>query len=808
MLSNLWSVIRYAARLLFRTPGVTFVAALILTVGIGANTTIFTIVDAVLLRALPYADPAAIFTLWQNNTLEGIQRDKVSPSNFLDWRERSRSFAAMVAVRPWRYEYIRNNEPDTLPASLVSEEFFDVLGVKPLYGRTLSPDDYRQGRNDVIVVGYELWRERFGGNPGVIGETLRFDDSQLTIVGVMPPGFYFLSKERQIWAPFLLDERYRRQRASPYLEVVARLKSGVTIDQAQTEMDVIGKLLASEYPKANLGIGIAVVPLSEYVVSHVRPVLWVLFGAVSFVLLIACANVGNLLLARASQRAREFAIRGALGATRTRLMRQFLVESLLVAVLGGIGGIILAYWTLHMSLALTPIDLPRIEEIHVSARVLISTLAVSVVVALGAGLAPSLSVSQPDVLQKLKDSGPTGTSGPTRHRMRDGLVVVEVALALVLLAGAGLLMRSFVTLVRVDPGFVPDRVVALEVNIWDRHPTPAQQSQFFRQSLDRLASVSGVEVAGAVTALPFQGESNIELESAFAIEGRPPVRSEDEPTTHVTIAAGEYFRAMRIPLLRGRPFNERDDSQAPPVVIVTASLARRFWPNEDPIGRRIVFRTERFAGAREIVGLVGDVRHTGLDDVPRSEVFVPHAQLPFGTMTFVVRASDDPVTVLPAVKKAIWEIDSAQVFERIVTLEQLIAGTLGARRFYLWLFGAFAAIALVLAAGGLYAVVSFVTTQRTHEIGLRVALGARPRDIFRLIVGQGMRPTLIGVGLGVMAALAVTRFLEGFLFGITPTDPMTFLLVSMVLTGIAGAATYIPASRALTVDPIVALRQQ
>ncbi len=803
MLETLWQDIRYGARMLLKHPGFTLIAVLTLALGIGANTAIFSVVNAVLIRALPYRDADRIVTLWQRNNQSGAKENGASPANFFDWQNRSQAFTEMSAAEPYSLNLTGQDEPEAFRAWLVTAGFFQILGVGALHGRTFAQEEYQAGNERVVIISYGLWRRRFGADPNLIGQTLRLNGQQYTVLGVMPPEFQFPTG-REMWAPRIATERDKVIRGSGYLPVIGRLKPGVTLAQAQQEMDGVAAQLGQEHPQANRELGVAVVPLPEQLTGQVRPALLVLFGAVGMLLLIACANVASLLLARAAEREREFAVRAALGARRGRLARQLLTESLLLALLGGLAGILLAGWASSAILSLSLGDLPRAGEVRIDGRVLAFAVAISVLTALIFGLAPALRFSRPDLNRSLKEGG-RGATGFVRQRLRQALAVSEIALALVLLVGAGLLVRSFARLLQVNPGFSTDKALALEVHIWGVARTPEQRAAFFEQTLDRIAALPGVRAAGAVTALPFH-DNAIDPAVTFTIEGRPSPLPGQEPTAYLTVASADYFNVLGIPLRRGRFFSRFDRQGAAPVALISETLARRYWPAEDPVGRKITARLFGQPINCEIIGVVGDLLHTGLDSDPRPELFRPHLQSPYGSMTYVVGAATDPLTLLPAVKQEIWAVNKNLPFASTATVEQLVSRTLDARRFTLALLGSFAALALLLAGVGLYGLISFTTRQRTHEIGVRMALGARARDITRLVVREGLLLTLSGVAIGGAGAWALTRLMQTLLFGVSATDPLTFVVVALLLSMVALLACWIPARRATKVDPMVALR--
>ncbi len=819
-MESLLQDLRYGLRMLVKRPVFTLVAVITLALGIGASTAIFSVVNSVLLRPLPFREPERIVTLWENNTKDGIERDDVSPANFLDWRDRSRSFEAMASANPYSLDYQGKTEPETWQAALVSDGFFNILGVNAYLGRTFLPEEYRDGINFddnrqvksfPVVLTYGLWQRRFGGDRALVGRTLTLDGLPATVVGVLPPEFQLnlFEREKLVYAPQAHDEGWRRQRRATYLKILGRLKPGVTIAQARAEMQTIAANLAVEYPQTNGGVGVSTVPLPEQMIGQVRPALLILFGAVGFVLLIACANVANLLLARGAEREREFAIRAAVGAERFRLVRQLLTESLLLAFAGCAAGLMLAVWGVDAILALSPGNVPRLDQVGLDRATLLFAAGLGFVTALIFGVAPALQFSRPNLQHCLKESAQTTTGGGLRQRLRSALVVTEIALSLVLLIGAGLLLRSFFTLVQTDPGFAAERVVALQAFIWDRYPKAEEREVYVRQVLEKLKAVPGVTAAGITTALPFW-ESSISSSFPFTVEGRPAPPPGQEPTIYSTVATSEHFAALGMSLLRGRMFNEFDKPDAPQVVLINETLARRHFPNEDPVGRKIVVRGRQRGNAppqpQEIVGVVSDVRHDGLDKEPRAEYFRPYSQASIGSIIFTARTAADPASLIPTLKARVWEVNPTQPIYAVETLDNLVFESLRARRFSLLLLSTFAALALALAIVGIYGVMSFATAQRTHEIGVRMALGAHRGNILRLILWQGTQLTLLGVGIGLVLAFALTRLMETLLFGVGAADPLTFAGVSLLLAAIALLACYVPARRATKVDPMVALR--
>jgi len=803
MIADLWQDLRYGVRMLMKKPGFTLIAVMTLSLGIGASTTVFSVVDGVLLRALPYRDADGIVAFSEVDRRNG-QSSLVSPGNFLDLQRRGQVFAETACARPWRFEIIGQGEPEELNAWLVTDGFFRILGVNALRGRLFTPEEYRAGNNQVVVLSHRLWQRRFGARPEVIGEKLIFGNASFTVVGVLPPEVEF-PENRDLWSPYIIPNNAAQVRVRGFLQTVGRLKPNASVAQAQAEMEAIAKQLAVEYPGANTNTDLKAVLLRERLVGQVRPALLVLFGAVGFVLLIACANVANLLLVRGAARQKELAVRMALGATRRRLVRQLLTENLILAALGTVIGALLANWGVRVILGLKE-GLPRAGEVGMNWRIPVFAILVSGLTALLFGLIPSLQLSSPDLQNTIKEGSQTTTPAGLLRRLRSVITVAQIALALTLLVGAGLLARSFASLLRIDPGFRSDNVATLQAHIFRNYPKPEQQAAFFEQALEKISALPGIQAASAASAPPLIKDS-IDVEFKFGIEGRPQPAPGEEPTAFHTVVTAGYFETLKIPLRQGRLFNQTDNAGAAPVTIINESMARSYWPNENPTGKRIAVQWNQPA-LREIVGVVADIRHTGLDSAPRPELFLPHLQQPFGSMAFVVRTADDPGTLLPSIKNAIWSVNKNQVIRHIVTLDQLISQTLEDRQFNLLLLGIFAAIALTLALVGIYGLISSSTGQRTQEIGIRMALGAQRGDILKMIMREGAALILLGVGLGLVGAFALTRFLRTLLFGIEPTDPITFLGISLLLVLVALLACYIPARRAMRVDPMAALRYE
>ena len=803
--------LRYSIRMLLKHPAYTAIAVITLALGIGANAAIFSVVNNVLLRSLPYDNPDQIVTLWENNTKDNIPRDDVSPANFLDMRERQQSFSELAFANPDSLDYTGAGEPEVIRAATVSKGFFEVFRTAPILGRQFLNEEYDEGKNQVVILSHAAWQRRFGGDKSIIGRSLTLDGQPMTVVGVMPPEFrlYLFDRDEEMWAPRIPSEAMKQQRKATYLKVVGRLKPNVNVSQAQAELDNISAQLAKEYPNTNDGISFSAVTLAEHLKGKWRQPLLILFAAVGFVLLIACANVANLTLARGSERERELAIRSAIGAARGRIVRQLLTESLVIGILGCAAGLLLAVWLVDLIVAFNPDDIPRIEQAVVNRMTLIFVSVVSVLTTLLFGLAPALQLSKFDPQSTLKDTATSTTANPTRHRLRSTLVVAQVALSVVLLAGAGLLLRSFVLLLNTDPGFAADKVVAIQAFIWSRHRKPEAREAYVRETLERIEGLPGVEAAGVTTALPLL-ESSSSTSIPFAVQGAPAEAPGHEPVAQFTIASANYFSAIGARLLNGRVFNQFDKAGGARVAIVNETMAKRSWPGQNPVGRTFTLkRSGRDAldgTTLEVVGVVTDQRQDDLEKSPRQEFFVPHAQSPSGSTIFVVRTKGDPHALLQSLKASIWESDKTQAFYAVTTMDQLVRDSLKARRFNLFLLGALATLALALASVGIYGVMSFTTAQRTHEIGVRMALGAQTSDIMRLVVGHGMALVVAGLVIGLLASFGLTRFLSSLLFNISPTDPLTFALISILLGAVSLVACYVPARRASRIEPLSALR--
>ena len=808
LINDLGQDVRFGLRTLRKSPGFTTVAVLTLALGIGANTAIFSAVNGILLHPFPYKDPDRIVTIWQRNLEQGAERvsPQVSSGDFLDWQERSQSFAAMSLLRPYGFDFHGGQEPEDIGAWLVTKGFFQVFGVNPMLGRSFTPEEYADDSQNVAVFTYSLWQRLFGGDPDLIGKSVELQGQMFIVLGIMPPGFR-APDGMEILAPRAFSERMRRDRTSAYHKAVARLKPGVTLERAQTEMEMISAQLEHDYPETNAGVTVSLITLPEMIVGPVRPLLLMLLASVAAVLLIACANVANLLLARGVDRNREFALRAALGAPRSRLVRQLLAESLLLALLGGALGIWVAYAGVQTFLALIPQSTPRLEYVGMDVSVLGFALGISGLTALLFGLTPAIQLTKADLQASLKEGGQAAGKGSGHSGVRNALVVAEVALAFVLLVGAGLLLRSFASLMSVELGFASEKLLALQVFAYGpKYSTGQEQVQFFEQTIENIAAQPGVTSAAAASFLPFL-EAHIGMESPMEILGRS---QQDLPGVYVTVASSGYFRTMGIPLLEGRSFTRQDRAGGHAVAIVNKSLADRHWAGRSPVGAKIRLPDyhDQQIEELEIVGVVGDVRQGGLRGSAVPEVILPLDQNPFGSMTLVVRTSIDAAPILQSAKAAVWEIDPKMAFYDDGVMDTLIVTSVADSRFQAYLLGGFAGLALSLAAAGIYGVISLLARQRTREIGIRIALGAGRVDILRLVVGKGLGLASAGLAIGLAGAYLLTRFLERFLFGIAPTDPITIAGVSLLLLLVAVVACWVPARRAAKVDPMVALRYE
>ncbi len=806
LIETAWRDVRFGVRALVHSPVFSVVTVLSLALGIGANTAIFSVVNGLLLRPLPFPESERIVDVWHTppqQSFPGLDKFSVSPANYLDWKAQSSSFEQM-AVYSWTgFSLSTSNDPLPLIGAAVSSDFFSVLRTNALQGRTFTPDEERAGRDQVVVISHGLWQRAFGGNPSIIGQPVTINSRSFTVVGIMPAGFEF-PREAELWVPLAWDDKERQIRSIHDYLVVARLKPNVSKEHAQAEMSTISSRLEQQYPEEDKGWGAVVIPLREDVVGDIRQALLVLFCAVGFVLLIACANVANLMLARGANRQREIAVRIALGAGRARLIRQLLTESVLLAVSGGVLGLLLAVWGSRMLVQLG--KLPNSGDIGIDTWALGFTLLVSFGVGVIIGIVPALQLTRTNLTDTLKQgSGRTGGS-PMKQHTRKALVISEVALSLVLLIGAGLMIRSFWKLQNVNPGFDTSNALTMSVALTPiRYSEPHQQLAFLDRAMEQIRAVPGVVSVGATTTIPLGGSGSTQ---PFSIEGRPAGAVAEQPMAQTRYITSDYFRAIGIPLRQGRFFGDQDRDNSVPVIIISEAMARRFWPGENPIGKRLTPSFHLEQGAREIVGVVGDVKASGLDVDSSAMMYLPYKQSPRPYMSFVVRTASNPESLVQPVSTAIYSIDKEQALTDVQTMDQVLTASLSGRRFNMTLLLTFAGVALVLAAVGVYGVMNYTVTLRRRELGIRMALGAARMDVLRLVLGQGLMLTLIGVGVGLVSAYALTRLMATLLYGVTATDYLTFVSVSAMLVAVGLAASYVPARRATKVNPTIALRSE
>jgi putative ABC transport system permease protein len=807
--------IRYGIRMLAKNPGFTAIAVLTLALGIGANTAIFSVVNAELLRPLPFRDPSQLVRVASANARLHTVSGAVSYPDFADWRSQNHVFQDMAAYTDSSFALTGIEQPAHLQAATVTAGMFNLLGASPELGRGFQTED-DEPHHHVVILSHSLWKERFGGDPQIIGRVITLDNSAYTVVGVMPASFeYLLQREAPaLWSslsplresttdsPTMADER-----DAHFLRVIARLKPGVTLAEAQANMDVIAASLGKQYPDSNKYFGAHVVSEQEELTHSIRPALFVMMVAVGFVLLIACVNVANLLLARATGRTREIAIRSALGAGRNRVIRQLLTESVLLALMAGALGLLLALWGGAALVRFSPANLPRIAEIQMDGWVLAFTMGLSLATGMLFGLAPALQVSHANIVDALKEGALSSTAGRGRHALRSSLVIVQMALALVLLVGSGLLIRSLVHLQNVNPGFDPHNVMTSNVDLPDAKYTDAKKAEYFKDLMPQLKALPGVQSTAGIYPLPMGGD---EIRTSFQVDGHPVAKSEEQHTALRDITP-DYFATMRIPVLQGRDFGAQDEVGSTPVIIINEVLARQVFPGENPIGKHIKPEVAQGAGEpvmREIVGVVGKVKFHDLSDEWAPESYVPYAQISFGSLTLVVRTSQDAHSLAKPIAETVRSLDKDLPTYAPKTVEEYLNGTVAQPRFNTYLLGIFAALAMLLTAVGLYGVISYSVAQRTHELGIRMALGGQPQDMLRLIVGQGLRLAMFGVGIGLVAAFALTHFLSSMLFGVSSADPISYISVVSLLLVVVIVACYVPARRAMRVDPMVALRYE
>jgi putative ABC transport system permease protein len=811
-MESLLQDVRYALRTSLASPGFTAVAVLALALGIGVNTAIFTLVNAVLIERPPFHDPDRLVVMWETNVRRPGRPNTIGPANFLRWRERATAFEQMAALYDYRVNLTGAGAPEELIAMAVEPGFFPTLGVPPLIGRTFTPDEGPAGRDVVAVLTYDLWQRRFGGDVGVVGRTIQINGGPITVIGVMPRDVRLLlkngslvGKPAELWIPFAFSEAQRQPRGR-FMSAIARLKPNVSLTEARAQMDTIEAGLAAELPQFDTGWSALLIPMQQELSGEIRPALLVLSGAVAFVLLIACANVANLLLARGAVRRREMAIRIALGASRSRVIRQLLTESLVLGLTGGALGLLVAEWSLAALGSFSPVDLGGLGRIRLSYPVLAFTAAISLATAMICGLAPAYESARAETQEALKDGARGAGAGVRHRRMRQLFVVAEIALAVVLLVGAGLLLRSFAALSGVNPGFDATNVLTARITVpIAKYSTDAARLTFFREAVARVAQLPGVHSAGAISFLPLTG---LGAATSFTIVGQPPPANGQAPVTDVRVCDDGYFQAMRVPLLRGRLFTEREMREKRNVVVINDTLARRHFAGEDPIGKSLTIAMTDPIVPTEIIGVVGDLKAADFVTESRAMTYWPHPQLAYSAMTLTIRTASDPASFAPALEREIRVLDKDQPLADVRTMDQWISKTLAQSRFNSLLLSAFAGLALLLAALGIYGVMSYAVSQRTAEIGVRLALGARGGDILAMVVWSGFRLAAVGLALGIALALALSRTMSALLFETTGTDPLTFLAVVGVLSAVALLACLLPAGRAARIAPIDALRAQ
>ncbi len=803
-MENLGTDLKYAFRMLIKNKGISLAAILTLALGIGINTTIFSLVNAILLRPLPYPESESIMsvvTSWPQT-----ERDGFSPANFLDLREQNKSFQAISAFGFWGYDVSGTKEPEALTACRATHNFFEVLGVKPLFGRTFLREEEVLGKHQVAILGNSLWKRRFAGDPSIIGKTIPLDGIPHVVVGVMKERLSELPHV-EIWTPLVFSTEQKQQRGSSYFEVIARLNPGVTQAQAQAELSSIGSSLAKQYPEYNAGMRIKIIPVAEALTGPIKPTLLIFWGAVIFVLLVACANLANLMFAATISREREFALRVALGASPARLRMQLLTESLLLATAGGLFGILFSLWGIPAVVALSPEDTPRLDEVMMNGTVLLFSILLSALTGILFGMAPAFSVSRHNLSRFLKEGTFGGGTGPGRIQFRNLLVTVQVAVVLVLLVGAGLMIRSFERLRSVDAGFNPKRLLNLQVFLpHARYQQPDARRAFSSSLLEKLRTLPEIQSAAIASPAPFDSIPHL-IDTEFRLEGRPPSRDGQEPIAVYTRVTEGYFSTMQIPIRKGRPFLASDHEKSIRVAIVNEELEKRFWPDKGAIGQRIILGIRQPVTV-EIVGVVGSVKQMSLGSADRPHIYVPFNQSPSGAISIIVRTKGEPKNVISDLKSQFWAVDPALPAQYLSTAEALVSRSLHRPRSNTVMLSLFAGMAFLLAMIGLYGVIAYSVYQRTREIGVRMSLGAQQATILGMVLGQGLRLTLFGIVLGTAAAFGLTRFISSLLYEVSSRDPLIFVLGAALMTLVSLLACYMPARRAMKVDPVVALRYE
>ena len=817
-MNSLLQDLRYGFRMLLKNPGVSLVAIITLALGIGANTAIFSVVNAVLLRPLTYKDPDRLVSLWEKVPERG--RWRAAPANFFDWKKQNTLFEDIAAYGGSTMSLTGDGEPEQLSGTRVSAGYFAVVGVGPALGRSFTTEEHEPGKDQVVILGHSFWQRRYAGDKNILNRTITLDGTNYTVVGVMPPGLYpmrptttghieFDERQQHYWQPMTFTPQWAAVRSAHVLGVVGRLKPGVTLDQAAAEMNAIGARLEQEHA-ANKGEGIIVDAFMNEVVGNVRTGLITLLVAVGLVLLIACANIAGLLLAQHAARTKEIAIRAALGASRGRLVRQFFIEGLLLSLLGTVAGVGLAGLGLNLLTKVVTQNIPRLDHVQLDWQVLGFTLLLAIATCFVFGLIPAWHASKPDLHTTIEQTGRTSGPGGRRLRLRQALVIAQVSMAVMLVIGAGLLIKSFWRLQQVDPGFQPQRVLSLGLTLpYSRYPKPEQINQFFNQLNDRVSNLPGVQS----TAVAYDNPLQTSWIDSFEIEGRVAPADGSSLSANFNPIGPDYFVTVGAPMVKGRQFTAQDDPDHPGVVIINEAFVRNYFPNEEPLGRRLklgpsrIWRGQRLTSF-EIVGVVRDVKSAGLQAASEPTYYVPATQAPLHDMTLMVRTTTEPATIVPSLRQAVWAVDPNQPISNVATMEQIVSDSIAQPRLNMTLMGLFGALALILAAVGIYGLLSYAVTQRTQEMGIRMALGAQVGDVLGLVLKQGMILALIGQAIGLAGALALTRLIRGLLFGVTPTDVTIFVAVTGVLTTIALLACYLPARRATKVDPLKALRYE
>ncbi|HXB70844.1 MAG TPA: ABC transporter permease [Candidatus Acidoferrales bacterium] len=800
--------LRYGARLLWKAPGFSVLAMVALALGMGATTAIFSVVYAVLLKPLPFREPERLLVIWEKNPAQNRYKLFVAPVNFLEWRRESREMEGMAAFQDVRITLTGGPnghfDPEELRAQRVTADLFPLLGVQPVAGRAFRTEEDQPGHTNFVLLSHSLWQRRFGGDPAIPGTAIRLRDQTYTVVGVLPPAFSLMTRDVDLWIPLGLSANDPRSSNNRFLTGIGRLRAGTSEDRARAEMETLGSRLEQAYPALNKGWRPSLFGLESELTGHVRQALWVLLGAVGFLLVMACVNVANLLLARGATRRKEIAVRTALGAGRSRIVAQLLSESMILALGSGLLGMLLAGAGVGLMARLGQASIPRLAEARLDANLFLFAVSISLATGILFGIAPAWQTSGANLNEALTEGGRGGTTGRSGRLLRDSLVVLEVALAVLLLIGAGLLVRSFARLRSVDPGFQPSGLLTARIPMaGGRNATPERRAAFFQQVLDRLAALPGVQSAGGVNGLPLTG---LGVGSFFALDGRPAPMPEQRPMSLLRSVTPGYFRTTGIPLVAGRLFTEADAKSAAPVILVNQTLVRRFWSQGNPLGGRLVVDTD--SRTAEIVGVVGDVKPERIESEDWPTIYDPYAQAPVTTMNLIVRTARPPLSLASAVEREVHRLDPDQAVANIRTMDTVVDDAFAGARFNTVLLGVFAAIAFTLAAVGIYGVISYDVTRRTHELGIRLALGAQPGDVLRLVVGHGARLAATGIGAGLAAAYGLTRLMSTMLFGVNATDFYTFAAIPVLLGAVALLASYLPSRRAMALDPVTALRHE